>query len=76
MTGVAGVVSVCADFMTDRVALIQPGQLGHVAVQGRREQDRLAAARRHVEQLAHLRHEAHVRHPVGFVDNDILGGLE
>ena len=47
-----------------------------VAVERGREQDRLAVRRDEIEQLAHLRQEAHVGHAVGFVDDDDLDTVE
>ena len=52
------------------VVLVLTRQHGDGAVERRREQHRLAVLVRLVEQLAHLREEAHVGHAVGFVDHD------
>ena len=76
MTGIARIKGVAPDLVANRVSLITPGQLRHVTVQRRREKHRLPCLGRHVEQLAHLRHEPHVRHPIGLVDHHIGRRIE
>ena len=56
--------------MADRVGLIALGQVGDIAVKGRREQDGLPNRVGLVEQPPDLGHEAHVGHAIGFVDHD------
>ncbi len=65
-----------ADLVTHRVVLVLAGERTDVAVEGRREEDRLAVLGDQVEELAHLRQESHVGHAVGFVDDDDLDAVE
>ena len=55
------------DRVRHRVGEVLPDQLVDVAVERRGEQQPLPARRGQVEDLADLRHEAHVRHLVGLV---------
>ena len=62
----------------DGVRLVPADEHVDRVVEGRREQHRLTLGRRLVEELLHLREEAHVGHAVGFVEDDDLdrGQLE
>ena len=61
-----------ADLVPYRVLLVVAGELGDVAVEGCREQNRLAVWVGLVEQTAHGGHEAHVGHPVGLIQHDMF----
>ena len=65
-----------AGVVANRVTLVVAGENFDGAVEGRREQHRLAAVGRLVEQAAHLGKESHVGHAVGFVDHHDLDLLE
>ena len=65
-----------AGVVTHRVALVVAGEHLDRAVERRREQHRLAARRRLVEQAPNLGKESHVGHAVGFVDHHDLDLLE
>ena len=56
--------------MTARLALVVTDERGDLIVERRREQHRLAVGRGAVEEPAHRGEKAHVRHAVGFVDDD------
>ncbi len=60
------------DLVRDRVVQVARDQAVDAAVERRREQHRLVLALDPVEDLLHLRHEAHVRHAVGFVEHEHL----
>ena len=62
--------------MADRVALVVAHDRVDRAVERGGEQQRLAVARRLVEQLAHGGEEAHVGHAVGLVEHDDLDRAE
>ena len=59
-----------AHLVAGRLVLVAAGQLGDVAVEGGREQQRLAVVAGLVEQALDHGQEAHVGHAVGFVDDD------
>ena len=59
-----------ANLVTDRVALVVTGQLGDITVKGGREKQGLAVAGRLVKKATNGRHEAHVGHSVGLVEDD------
>ena len=62
--------------VANRVLLVVAGEHLDRAVERRREQHRLAARRRLVEQAPHFGQEAHVGHAIGFVDHHDLDLLE
>ncbi len=64
------------EVVADRVVLVVADQLVDVTVERRRVEQRLALGGHLLEQLAHLGEEAHVGHPVGFVDDDDLDPVE
>ncbi len=57
------------DRVDDGVVQVVPDQPVDVAVQGGGEQHPLAVGKHLIEQLRHLRHEAHVGHLVGLVED-------
>ena len=63
---------VLADLVVYRVALVVAGELGDVAVEGRREQHRLAVGGGLVQQPTNCGHEAHVGHAVGLVEHHVV----
>ena len=65
-----------ADLVADRVALHRGGELADGAVERRREHQHLAVGVRLLEDAAHGRHEAHVGHAVGLVDDDLADVVE
>ena len=64
------------DLVSDRVRLVVPGELGDVAIQGGREQHRLALVGGLVQESSYGRHEAHVSHAVGLVKDHLAYGVE
>ncbi len=68
VAGCGDVGCLLADLVSYRVTLVVAGEPGDVAVEGCREQNRLAVRVGLVEQTAHSRHEAHVGHAVGLVE--------
>ncbi len=63
--------SLGSDLVAHRTTLDAAGQLGHGAVERRREQEDLALRVGLVEQALDRRQEPHVGHPVGLVDHDL-----
>src|SRR5690606_2676032 len=75
--GDGGAVVVAAGrLVVHRVALVAAHQGVDVAVEGGREQQRLAPGRGAVEQATHGGHEAHVGHAVGLVEHHQVGVVE
>ena len=64
------------DLALDRVVLVAPDQLVHVAVQGRREQPCLAFRRGLVDETADLGEKTHVGHAVGLVDHHQVDAVQ
>ncbi len=58
------------DLVPDRLSEVAVHDRLHVTVERRREQQDLPLVRHAVEELGDLRHEAHVGHAVGLVDDD------
>ncbi len=52
------------------------GELGDLGRHRRREQQRLALLRQRGDDAAHVADEAHVEHPVGFVEHEDLDPVE
>ena len=74
--GVHRVGLLARHLVADRVALVAAGDDADVAVERGREEDGLALLGGGVEDAAHRGQEAHVGHPVGFVDHDDLDHAE
>ena len=53
-----------------------PGQLANRRRHRRAEEQRLAARRHVLENLANLRQKPHVEHPIGFVEHEVLDPIE
>ena len=74
--GVQRVGLLARHLVADRVALVAAGDDADVAVERGREEDGLTLLGGGVEDAAHRGEEAHVGHPVGFVDHDDLDHAE
>ncbi len=62
--------------VTCRIVLVVADECPDRTIECGREQHRLSVARGLVEQAPHCRHEPHVSHPVGLIDNDLFDGRE
>ena len=76
VAGIDGVVLHRAGIVAHRIALVLAAERGDVTVEGRREQQRLPLLGGLVEDATHRRHEAHVGHTIGFVDDNDVGLAE
>ena len=58
------------DLDADRILEHVSGELRDVLRHGRREEQRVALRRHELENAPHVAHEAHVEHPVGFIEDE------
>ncbi len=71
-----GGLRVADHLVADRVARVHGGDPPDVAVEGGREEHRLAVLRQLAHDAVDLRQEAHVEHPVGLVQHEGLDAAE
>ena len=76
VSGSGDVRRLVAHLVADRIPLVVAGEMGDVAVEGRREQHGLAVGGGLLEEPADHREEAHVGHAVGLVDDDPVDGTK
>ena len=76
MLGVNGLGLNRCRFMSNGICLIVPAQYRNIAIQRRREHQRLTRRRCLIEDTSDVGQETHVGHAVGFVDHDIFGLTE